>query len=176
MTVNQLIDASIEQWRTGGETGDARIASRALAADAVLVSPLTDRFTFSGDGVIEELLTAVFSVFVGIRYRAEFRDGNRAILIAAGHVGERELQETQHLEFNEAGQIQRITLMMRPLPALTGFLRALGPRLARLQNRGVVAGILVPAGALLDTVASAGDSTFMPLADPERGSREGRQR
>lgn len=164
---------SVAAWRAAAEAGDARAAAAALAADVELVSPLTDRFVFRGRDELEELLTSVFEIFTGIRFSAEHRDGDRVALFAAGRVGALRLEEAQQLELDAEGRIRRLSIAMRPLPALTAFQRALGPRVARRQGRPGVARLLSAAGAFLDSVASSGDRVFLPLASPERSRRTG---
>jgi ketosteroid isomerase-like protein len=157
---------SIAQWRAAGEAGDADAAATALAENVILVSPLTDQFAFEGREQVRELLTSVFEVMTGIRFTAQVGSGSSVVLLASATVRGRSLDESQHLELDANGLIVHITLYMRPLPAVTALLRGLGPRVARRQGRSLVAAVLRPAGALLDTVASSGDSTFMPLARP----------
>jgi ketosteroid isomerase-like protein len=157
---------SIAQWRAATEAGDADAAAAALAENVILVSPLTDQFAFEGKQQVRELLKSVFEVMTGIRFSAQVGSGTSVVLSASATVRGRSLDESQHLELDADGLIVRITLYMRPLPAVTALLRGLGPRVARRQGRSVVAAVLRPAGALLDTVASSGDSTFMPLARP----------
>ncbi|WP_433236760.1 hypothetical protein ACQPYK_27645 [Streptosporangium sp. CA-135522] len=161
----------VAAWRTAGEAGDAGAAVAALSEDVELVSPLTDRFTFRGHHELQELLTSVFEVFTGIRYEAEFREGRHVVLRAAGHVGVLRLEETQYLELDDEGRIRRLTLMMRPLAAVTRFVRVLGPRVASRQGRPGTAGVLTLAGAFLDSVAAGGDRVFLPMASPGRSRR-----
>jgi ketosteroid isomerase-like protein len=161
----------VTHWKQAGEAGEAHTAAEALAADAVLVSPLTERFVFRGRPEIEELLGSVFEVFHTIRFTQDLRSADRAALFAEGRVGGTALQEAQHLELDEEGRIVRLTLMMRPLPAVTAFVRALGPRIARREGRAGAARVLALGGLLLDSTASTGDRRFVPLARPESARR-----
>ena len=43
----------VAHWKAGGEAWDARAAAEALTEDAELISPLTDRFSFRGQEVIQ---------------------------------------------------------------------------------------------------------------------------
>lgn len=171
MSDDALERDAITTWRSGGEAGDARVSSAALADDVVLVSPLTDRFTFEGRAEVETLLTSVFEVFTGIRYMTVYRDADHAVLIGVGTVRGLRLEEIQQHGLDSEGRIRRITIVMRPLPAATAFLRELGPHLARRQNRPLVAVVLRIAGAVLDNVASMGDRVFVPLVSPVRQRR-----
>lgn len=157
-----------EVWRRGGEDGDAHASASALAEDVVLVSPLTDRFTFRGRDEVEDLLTSVFEVFTDIVYDVPIRAGDAFVLSGVGSVRGVRLEELQRHELNADGEIRRVTIVMRPLPAVTALLRELGPRVARAQGRPAVAVVLRLAGAFLDTVATSGDRHFIPLARPSR--------
>lgn len=164
-----MTDDVIDRWKTAGETGDAALASTALSDDAVLISPLTDGFAFRGRDEIRDLLTSAFSVLHGIRFESEVRQGDDVVLFATATVRGRVLNECQRIRLDDAGLISELTLYMRPLPAVTAFTRALGPVIARAQGRAGTARVLTAAGALLDGVATSGDTTFMPLAVPGRG-------
>ena len=157
----------VEQWKVAGQVGDAQRAAEALAEDVVLVSPVTEQFAFRGRDELRELLTSVFEVFTDIRYTDDLRSGTTVALFATGRVGGTVLQEAQRLRLDERGRIRELTLFMRPIPALTAFVRALGPPTARRQGRPGVARVLAVAGAFLDTVATSGDRRFLPLARPE---------
>lgn len=160
----------VGHWKVAGEAGDARAAAEALTGDAELISPLTDRFSFRGHEVIQGLLAEVFEVYSEFRYVDELRADGRVMLVASAQLRGRQLTELQHLTLDTDGRISRVTLAMRPLPAVTAFQRSLGPRVARKHGRDGVARILSVAGTFLDSVASSGDRRFTPLVDPNRGS------
>lgn len=159
----------ITAWRAAGEAGDASAAVKCLAPDVVLVSPLTDRFRFVGPTQLYDLLSDVFAVLRDIRYVDELRsDDGRTIMLAANlRIADRfDGTELQRLRLDDANEIAEITIAMRPLPALTALLRALGPRVARRQGHPLRAPLLGAAGAMLDGVATTGDRRFLPLAAP----------
>jgi hypothetical protein len=157
----------VDQWRAGGEAGDAHALADAMTPDATLISPLTDAFVFRGQGEIKELLTSVFEVYRDVHVDAPIWAGNQVVLTAAGRVGKLSLAEVQVLRLTADGRISEATIFMRPLPAVTHFLRLLGPRVARRQDRAGTARLLTAAGALLDSVAGTGDRRFIPLARPD---------
>ncbi|MBO9626563.1 MAG: nuclear transport factor 2 family protein [Microbacterium sp.] len=163
-----MTDHAIDDWKRAGESGDADLAATALAADAVLISPLTDGFSFQGREEIRDLLASAFTVLDGIRFDGDVRDGDQVVLFATATVRGRALTECQRLRLDGDGLIRELTIFLRPLPAVTAFTRALGPVLARAQGRAGTARVLTAAGALLDGVATSGDRTFMPMAAPTR--------
>ena len=156
----------IDTWKAAGERGDAQLAISTLAHNVELVSPLTEKFRFHGTAELAQLLEAVFEVATNYRYMADIRGERDAFLTATATVRGVDLQELMHLELDERGMISRITIAMRPLPAITAFTRAMGPVLARKQGSPSRARKLAVAGAFLDTIAQTGDEKFIPLAAP----------
>lgn len=159
---------AIDTWKRAGALADPQLAASVLATDAVLVSPLTTRFTFCGPAEIEELLAGVFEILGDYRYERDMRGDGEAFLSAWARVRGVDLHELQHLELAGDGTISRITIAMRPLVALTAFAREIGPVMARRQGSSATARKLALAGALLDSVAGTGDRKFIPLAAPRR--------
>lgn len=157
---------SIDAWKQAGAARDADAAVAAIALHGELVSPLTDQFGFRGRGEIGQLLEAVFEIVSDYRYERDLRGDEEAFLTSRARVGGVEIHEFQHLELDRDGAITRITLAVRPLPALTALTRALGPALARRQGHPARARRLAHAGAFLDAVARAGDRNYVPLAAP----------
>lgn len=156
----------IDTWKVAGERGDAQLAVSTLADNVELVSPLTAKFRFHGSAELSQLLEAVFEVATNYRYVTDIRGEREAFLTATADVRGVELQELIHLELDKSGMISRITIAMRPLPAMTAFTRAMGPVLARKQGNPSRARKLALAGAFLDAVARTGDEKFIPLAAP----------
>lgn len=158
---------SIDGWKQDGAGRDPDAAVVVIAPRCELVSPPTDQFRFRGRGEIGQLLDAVFEVVSDFRYERDLRGDGEAFLTSRARVGDVEIHEFQHLELDRDGAIARITLAVRPLPALTALTRALGPALTRRQGRSARARRLARAGALLDAVARVGDRKYVPLAAPD---------
>lgn len=161
----------LDTWKYAGETGDAALASTALSADVEFVSPLTDQFRFLGRGEVEQLLGSVFQVLRDVRYTGDLRQGRHAYLTTSATVRGVPLQDLQQITLDDEGRVAHIVIAMRPLPAVTAFVRAVGPVVARQQGRRGVARTLTVAGAFLDSVASSGDKSFIPLAAPDNARR-----
>jgi ketosteroid isomerase-like protein len=156
----------IERWRRAGEQGDAAAAAACLAVDVVLVSPLTEQFTFRGRDAVRELLAAAFTAVEGIRFRTQTQGDGTYALVYDATVGGQRLEEAQLLTV-EAGEITAITLFVRPLPAATALMRALGPEIAKRQNRRGLAAFLRANTAPLHAMVSFGDRRVVPLAAPK---------
>ncbi|MFK4788784.1 nuclear transport factor 2 family protein [Microbacterium sp. ZW T5_56] len=157
----------LDSWIAAGREHDADLAASALAPNVEMVSPLTDGFVFSGPEEIRDLLSAVFEAIADYRPVSCLRDGRTAVVAGRATVRGVALEEFQHLELDEDGRITRITIAMRPLPAITAFARELGPVLARRQGNPRAARTLRLAGAFLDNIAATGDRRFIPLAAPK---------
>ena len=103
--------------RAAIESGDVDALSALLAADVVFRSPAVYR-PYEGRDVVIEVLRVVATVFENFRYANEWRDGRTTILFFEANVGDRELQGIDILEENDAGEIARFTVMIRPLSGL----------------------------------------------------------
>ncbi|MFD2094180.1 nuclear transport factor 2 family protein [Blastococcus deserti] len=156
----------ISRWRAAVESGDADTAAACLAPDVVLISPLTDRFRFTGRDQAHAVLTAAFTVLDDIRFHTQVRDGATVALVARAHVGPQALEEAQLLRLGQDGLVEELTVFGRPLPAVTGLMAALGPVLARNGGRRGLASLLAAATAPLHGMARFGERRIVPLADP----------
>jgi hypothetical protein len=163
----------VGRWRTAGEQGDAEAAASCLADDVVLVSPLTEQFVFRGRDAVRDLLAAAFTAIEGIRFHAETRAGATSALFYRATVRGIELEEAQLLRLDDAGRIAEITLFVRPLPAATALMRALGPEIARRQGRRGLAGFLAANTAPLHAMVRFGDRRVVPLAGPKSRPAKG---
>ncbi|RKS10807.1 hypothetical protein DFP74_6589 [Nocardiopsis sp. Huas11] len=160
------MDEALTVWIQAGEHGDAGAAGAALADGAVVVSPVTDQFVFRGRDEVVDLLRDVFEVVTAIRYVRVERVDSGAVLFAETSVDGIAMNEAQFVNLDEDGLIAKVTLFMRPLRASTRLLRRLGPRVARRQGNTGAARTLALTGAFLDSVATSGDRTFVPMAAP----------
>jgi hypothetical protein len=109
------------------EAGDEEAALATIAENVVFRSPAVYR-TYEGKAMVALLLTAVATVFENFRYTNEWRDGATTILFFEASVGDRELQGVDILEENEAGEIEKFTVMIRPLSGLQAVAQAMQAR------------------------------------------------
>jgi hypothetical protein len=161
-------DATTKAWRTAGEQSDADAATKCLAENVKVISPLTDVFEFNGLSQTREMLIAAFEVVTDLRFFAETGDDAARALIARGRVGGQELEEAQFLRFDQQGLITELTLFARPLPATTALMAAIGPVLARRQGKPGLARAIQLASAPLALGARIGERSLVPRADPNR--------
>jgi hypothetical protein len=109
------------------EAGDEDAALATIAENVVFRSPAVYR-TYEGKATVAALLKAVATVFENFRYTNEWRDGATTILFFEASVGDRELQGVDILEENEAGEIEKFTVMIRPLSGLQAVAEAMQAR------------------------------------------------
>ena len=110
------------------EAGDDDGVVATLAEDVVFRSPAVYK-RYQGKEQVEQLLRLVATVFENFRYTNEWRDGRTTILFFEANVGDRELQGIDLLEENEAGLVERFTVMIRPLSGLQAVAAAMSARL-----------------------------------------------
>jgi len=157
---------SIEDFQKAAVTKDIELAMSALADDAVLHSPLTDRFTFNGKEDIRRLFETAYEKFEGLNYHTVI--GDRVLVGGATIKGQR-FEETLLLTLDDHGKIAEITLFIRPLTGLTAVMAALGPTLARKNGRSrFTAGVLKVMVAPLVAATRSGDRVGLNLALPKR--------
>lgn len=157
---------TITAWKLAAESGDAEAASATLADSVELISPLTDQLAFTGREAVTDLVRDVLAILTAVRYVRDERVDGGAILLAEARIDGLALNEAQFIDLDADGQIARVTMFFRPLPASTRFMRILGPRMARRQGKANLARILSVAGPALDGMAQAGDRRFMPQMRP----------
>ena len=105
---------------------DAALAT--LAGDVTFRSPAVYK-PYQGKEQVGVLLGLVASVFENFRYTAEWRDGATTVLFFEANVGDRELQGVDILEENDAGLVERFTVMIRPFSGLQAVAEAMTARL-----------------------------------------------
>jgi hypothetical protein len=110
------------------EAGDEDAAVALLADDIEFRSPAVYK-PYHGKEQVEGILRLVATVFENFRYTNEWRDGRTTILFFEANVGDRDLQGIDILEENEAGQVEKFTVMIRPLSGLQAVAGAMAARL-----------------------------------------------
>ena len=107
---------------------DHEAALATIADDVVFRSPAVHKPYHSKEQVAG-ILRLVATVFENFRYTNEWRDGRTTILFFEANVGDRELQGVDILEENEAGEIEKFTVMIRPLSGLQAVAGTMAARL-----------------------------------------------
>jgi hypothetical protein len=110
------------------EAGDEIAAVATLADNIEFRSPAVYK-PYHGKEQVEGILRLVATVFENFRYTNEWRDGRTTILFFEASVGEKELQGIDILEENEAGEVEKFTVMIRPLSGLQAVAGTMAARL-----------------------------------------------
>jgi hypothetical protein len=110
------------------EAGDDDAAVATLADDVEFRSPAVYK-PYHGKEQVDGILRLVATVFENFRYTNEWRDGRTTILFFEANVGDRDLQGIDILEENEAGEIEKFTVMIRPLSGLQAVAGTMAARL-----------------------------------------------
>jgi hypothetical protein len=110
------------------EAGDDDAAVATLADDVEFRSPAVYK-PYHGKEQVDGILRLVATVFENFRYTNEWRDGRTTILFFEANVGDRDLQGIDILEENEAGEIEKFTVMIRPLSGLQAVAGTMAVRL-----------------------------------------------
>lgn len=156
-------DSPARAYRAAGEAHDLDALLATLSPGVVFHSPLSDRARFAGHDQVGELFTAVFSVLSDIRYHTDVGDDTTRMLGATARLGRQSLEESALLRFDDDGLVAEITMWIRPLPALTALMAALGPVMARSTGRPGLPLLVSAAVKPLATLTDLGDRTLVPL-------------
>lgn len=159
---------TIRAWAEADRRLDLATMGRQLAPDVVLVSPLTDRFRFVGPEQVMAVFASAFALLDDIEIAGVTGAGQDWVLHGTNTLEGANLEEIQWLHLDEEGRIDRITLFIRPAPALLGLFARIGPQLVR---RGVLPSAAGIASVSLRPVAAGlrlVETHVMPRLGPRR--------
>lgn len=111
-------------FRAAVESGEFGTIDRIFADDVVLHSPIAHR-PYRGRETVAAIIAAVAQVLAAFRFEKEIgaqeaEDNDRALLFRA-MVGDLEVQGCDFVHIGDDGLIDEITVMLRPLKAVTLF-------------------------------------------------------
>jgi hypothetical protein len=122
---------SADAFKAAVESGDERALGEMLSPDVVFRSPAVFK-PYEGRDATMLVLRAVSNVFEGFRYEDQFQGSDGEVLLFAARVGDRELSGIDLLRFDADGRVRELTVMIRPLSALTALVEAMARELERL--------------------------------------------
>lgn len=117
---------TISRWTDADRTGDLAGMRACLAADARLISPLTDGFSFHGAEEVMAVFAAAFELLDDIVIHRLTGSDDDWVLCGTNRLGAQNLEEIQWLRLDEEGLIAEISLFIRPMPAAVMLLGASG--------------------------------------------------
>jgi hypothetical protein len=118
-------------FRAAAENKDFEAASGLFTEDVVFRSPFVFK-PYAGIDALKFILGNVVEVFENFRYIAHTETGDTAVLMFEAEVNGRSLQGVDILKFDEAGKINEMTVMVRPMTGLEALGEQMGKRLAAM--------------------------------------------
>jgi SnoaL-like domain len=127
-------------FRAAVERRDQAAMVAAMAPDVLFHSPVAYR-PFAGREAVAGLFAALLQTFEDFEYTDELtnEDGTIALLFRA-KVGDKSLQGLDVLRFNDRGEVQEFTVMIRPVSGLMALGEAMAPKVADLAKADTTAG------------------------------------
>lgn len=125
------MDDAISRYRTATEAGDVDGFMETLASDVEVVSPISGRMVFRGQGDVRILLSAVYGTLNGLRWTKAVGNGESRVVVGEAYVAGVRMTDAMVFDLAPDGRIQRISPHLRPWLALTLFALLLGPKVAR---------------------------------------------
>ncbi|MGE2736845.1 nuclear transport factor 2 family protein [Mycolicibacterium vaccae] len=122
-------------FRLAVEARDADAIEALLADDVVFTSPVAFK-PYPGKAITAAILRGVMRVFEDFRYIREINDPdgrNHALLFEATVAGKR-LTGCDFLHTDDAGLIDDLMVMVRPLSGATALADAMGAQFDRIQR------------------------------------------
>lgn len=117
---------------------DLDAAAALLSDDVVLHSPIV--FTpYRGRGVVAAVLHAVSRVFEDFHYVRQIgaADASDHAFVFRARIGDREIEGSDFVHFDQHGAIDELTVMVRPLTAAHAFADAMKAQLAAQGSTGM---------------------------------------
>ncbi|MBG0826593.1 nuclear transport factor 2 family protein [Planomonospora sp. ID67723] len=163
------MNATTQRYREAGEAKDIDALMSTLAPTVIFRSPLSARAGFAGHAQVRRLFSVALGALRDLRYHADVGDDRTRMLAATARLGHHELEEAALVRLGDDGLIEEVTMWIRPLPALTALMAALGPGLARAAGRPALAAFVGASVRPLAFMTDLGDRTLVPLVTPESG-------
>jgi hypothetical protein len=118
-------------YAQAGETGDAELVASLFAENGTLRSPIFGRFVFRGREDLRKLMSVVYRAVKDTEFTRRAREGRTAMLTGSSRVWGFRIEEAFAFDLNEQGEIETVTIHIRPLLGLTVLMLALGVGMSR---------------------------------------------
>jgi len=142
-----VLVTSNHPFRKAVEERDEAAIAAMLADNVVFTSPVAFK-PYVGKPITAAILRGVLRVFEDFRYVREIHDANGRdhAFVFETTVSGKKITGCDFLQFNDDGQIDDFTVMVRPLSGATALSEAMGAQFDRIQQEAL---------ALADQFASA---------------------
>lgn len=124
-------------YAKAGETSDADLVASLFAEDGTLRSPIFGRFVFRGRDDLRTLMSVVYRAVKDTQFTRRAREGRTAMLTGSSRVLGLRIEEAFAFDLDERGQIENVTVHIRPLPGLIALMLALSVPMT-FRHPGVV--------------------------------------
>jgi ketosteroid isomerase-like protein len=125
------VEDAVSRYLAASEAGDIDGVMDTLAPDVEVISPISGRMTFHGQGDVRTVLTAVYGSLRDLRWSEQVGDGSSRVAIGDMRIGPVPMTDAMVFELAADGRIRRIRPHLRPWLALTLFGAALGAKVGR---------------------------------------------
>jgi hypothetical protein len=125
----------LNSFRSAIEAGDVDAAVALLSDDVVFRSPIVFK-PYRGRDAVGVLLAAVSRVFEDFRYVREIGapDARDHALVFEARIGDRQIEGSDFLHFDQDGSIDELMVMVRPLSGALALADAMKAQLAAAQG------------------------------------------
>lgn len=127
-------------FRKAVEARDPDAIAASLADNVVFRSPVAFR-PYPGKAITSAILRGVLRVFEDFRYVREMSDddGNGHALVFEARIGDVRVEGCDFLHLDEAGLIDELTVMVRPLSAAQALSAAMAEQFEQIQREAAAA-------------------------------------
>lgn len=122
---------ALARYIDASERNDVEAMMSALAPDVELVSPISGRMVFRGEGDVRHLLAAVYGSLQGLSWSEPIGGGERRVAVGEARLLGVRMTDAMVFDLAPDGRIRRIAPHLRPWLALTLFALVLGPKVGR---------------------------------------------
>lgn len=123
----------MSSFRKAVEARDPDAMAATLADDVVFRSPVAFR-PYPGKAITAAILRGVLRVFEDFRYVREMSDDNGHALVFEARIGDVWVEGCDFLHLDEAGLIDELTVMVRPLSAAQALSAAMAAQFEQIQR------------------------------------------
>jgi hypothetical protein len=130
----------VTSFRKAVEARDPDAIAASLADNVVFRSPVAFR-PYPGKAITSAILRGVLRVFEDFRYVREMSDddGNGHALVFEARIGDVRVEGCDFLHLDEAGLIDELTVMVRPLSAAQALSAAMAEQFEQIQREAAAA-------------------------------------
>jgi hypothetical protein len=130
----------MNEFRTAVESGDFAAIGELLADDVVFRSPVAFK-PYEGRPIVHAIIRGVGRVFEDFRYVRELADadGRGSALVFETVVDGVSVNGIDLIRLDDAGLINELTVMVRPLSAANALAQAMAAELEQIQAEAVAA-------------------------------------